>query len=206
MKNVHVITLATQPERRHRARVHLNAHRIDHEFFNGFDGPALGLATRFPYEVDCPGNGYIMDPRSVGLMLTHLTLWKIGREIHGYKGVGHMTIFEDDVEFVPGWRDRYALAMATMPDDWDMIFLGSCNCADKPKTEVGGGVFRILAGGPMCTHAYMIRAKALPKLIENHSRIWAPIDLALIFDSFPNLNVYTILPRLAKQHGEEISE
>lgn len=146
-----------------------------------------------------------MDPKSVGLMLTHLTLWKIGREILGVYANSHMTIMEDDVEFVPGWRDRYNTVMETMPDDWDMIFLGSCNCADKPKEEVTPGVFRISGGGPQCTHAYMVRGKALPKLIENHVKIWAPVDLALIFDSFPKLNVYTILPRLAGQHGGEIA-
>ncbi len=206
MKNVHVITLPSQPERRRRTLFHLNSQKIKHEFFNGFDGPALGLTTVFPYEVDSPGSGYIMHSKSVGLVLSHLTLWKIGKDILGISPSSHITVMEDDVEFIPGWRDRYNTAMEKMPDDWDMIFIGSCNCADKPKEEIGGGVFKVLEGGPQCCHAYMVRGRALAKLIDSFERIWAPVDLALIFDAFPKLNVYTILPRLAGQHGEEIGE
>lgn len=195
------ITLDETPERTWRLNCHLIEQGIPATMFQGINAAAMGLTTVNPYtyEVDGPGSGYIMPQKHVGLSLTHWLLW---RKLVAYERDKDWssTILEDDAEFVPGWREK--LAAITPPDDWDMILIGSCNCGDKPKEEVSPGLFKVHQ--PQCTHAYIVRHRALPTLIECGRKIWAPIDLSLIFGAYEKLNVFCVLPRICGQHGQDI--
>lgn len=211
LPHAHCITLDETPDRTRRLQCHLAEQRISYSLFQGINAAAHGLTTVNPYEVDDPGSGYIMPQKHVGLCLSHWLLWR-GLEPMRRVGVcrdGHTTsgeleaslILEDDAEFLPDWRE--SLDAIIPPDDWDMILIGSCNCGDKPKEEVWPGLFKVHQ--PQCTHAYIVRHRALPTLIECGRKIWAPIDLSLIFGAYEKLNVYTVLPRIAQQHGQEIA-
>lgn len=209
LPHAHCITLEETPERTKRLSDHLDTESISFSLFDGINAEAMGLTTVHPYEVDGPGSGYIMPQKHTGLAMSHWLLWRweFGlNEVSKRCGLFptehelNFTVLEDDAEFVPGWRD--ALHAITPPEDWDMILIGSCNCGDKPKGEVSPGLFKVHQ--PQCTHAYIVRHRALKTLIECGRKIWAPIDLALIFGAYTKLNVYTCLPRLVTQHGQEI--
>ena len=197
-----VITLRETPERTQRCLSHLAEQGVTPRLFWGINALNWGLKTEHPYEVDAPGSGYIMPQKHVGLHLSHYMLW---RALEYVPESMHL-IVEDDVVFRDGWRETLNKALADVPDDWDMLFVGSCNCDCLDKEEVAQNIFKIKFGGPMCTHCYIVRPKALQTLAATQEKSWAPIDLALIFRSFGNLNVYTVLPRLADQHGQLISE
>jgi hypothetical protein len=109
---------------------------------------------------------------------------------------------EDDAEFIPQWPEVYRRAVPFLPPDYDLLFIGSCCCQYAPKTEIGGGLWDVKY--PMCGHAIQIRKKALPKLLEAHQHIWAPLDIAMAYDSMPHLKVYTILPRMVSQRNTTI--
>lgn len=195
----HCITLDSTPERTARLKAHLDSEQIIHRLFTGVNAAEMGLTTINAYEVDGPGNGYIMPQKHTGLCLSHWLLWRDIRNNYSESQDAHLVV-EDDVEFLAGWHDT--LDAIVPPEDWDMILIGSCNCMDKERKEVSPGLFKVHQ--PQCTHAYLVRSKALSVLIEEQKKIWAPIDLALIFGAYNNLNVYTVLPRICGQHNQEI--
>lgn len=197
LPNCHAITLSETPERTARLRHHMMANGIAWTPFEGINAAVWGLTTLLPYEVDTPGSGYIMEQKHVGLHLSHYLLWRKFQD----SSEQTLTVMEDDVAFVDGWQDQYVTARNNLPEDWDMLFLGSGNTFDKPKEQVSENIWRVK--WPQCTHLYCVNRKALPTLLNTQKRSWAPIDLALIFNSFPHLNVYTVLPRLAYQYGQE---
>lgn len=194
------ITLPELPERLAEANKHFLEMGVDCEPFHGINAMKFGLMTSHVYDVDHPHSGDRINAKHVGLHLSHYMLWTTLSFLHG----DFFMVLEDDVNFAADWRKRMATAVASAPDNWDMIFLGSCNCAHKPQTKVGEDLFII--NWPQCTHCYLVRQKALKVLLETQRDSWAPIDLALIFRSFPRLNVYTVLPRIADQRGQQLGE
>lgn len=176
---------------------HLAAEGIQWQRFYGPDHVITGLVTTHTYEVDHPGSKYVIHPRGVGGALAQYMAW----QVCFYLGRESYLILEDDAQFLPGWRTR--LDSIVPPDDWDMILIGSCNCGGKQSPCVSPGLYDVRY--PHCTHAYIVRNKALPVLLERMQKIWAPIDLALGFNAYPFLHVYTVLPRLVEQRGTYIN-
>lgn len=164
------------------------------------DAVAAGLTTTHTYDIDHPGSGYVMPVKHTGLMVSHWLVWQLALQA----GEEITSVMEDDVELAEDWLPRMHDALARVPEDWDILLLGSCNALDKPKRHISGCVWEVKY--PQCTHWYLVRQKALGELIARHQKIWAPIDLALYHDSYPHLKVYTVIPRLARQHNQEIAE
>ncbi len=108
-------------------------------------------------------------------------------------------VLEYDARMTDGWEARYRQVMNELPDDWDVLFLGSCCARDKPTKRVSDNIYEVRY--PMCGHALMYRKKALPVLLQEHQKLWAPLDIALMHGAFPKLRVYTVLPPLVVQHG-----
>jgi hypothetical protein len=106
---------------------------------------------------------------------------------------------EYDVRLPHDWKDTYQLAMAHLPEDWDIFFLGSCCCKGRNTSLIGGNVYKVEY--PLCGHAIMYRKKALPTLLKNHQKINMPLDIALFYMTLPYLNVYTALPPIIVQAG-----
>ena len=196
----HVITLRETPDRTQAAIAHLNERAHPFELFFGVNAEKWGLTTTNPYEIDTPGSGYIMPRKHVGLHLSHWILWQIFLR----SPETCFSVMEDDVQLASDWKPRLESVEAHLPADWDICLLGHCNALNKPMEHVKASVWRVAY--PQCTHWYLVNRKALPFLIESQERAWAPIDLSLIFRSYPNLNVYTAVPRLASQFGMDLSE
>lgn len=192
--NVHLLTLQGS-SRVADTEALLTKDCIALERFYGVNAAKMGLTTIHPYEIDHPGSNYIMPSKHVGMHLSHFLLWRHLKEYHSEPVY---TVFEDDVRMVSGWQERFITSINSVPDDWDMLFLGSCCTDGKPSSHVLGNVHKVYY--PLCTHAYMVSRKALPVLLETQEKSWAPIDLALNFNSFPMLKVYTVLPRIADQY------
>ena len=142
-----------------------------------------------------------MPQKHVGLHLSHWILWNL---FAAYPDGDSFSVMEDDVHLAPDWKPRVEHVEACLPADWDICLLGHCNAADKPSAHVNGPLFKVAY--PQCTHWYLVRRKALHTLIETQRKAWAPIDLSLIFGSYPQLNVYTVVPRLAQQFGIQLAE
>jgi GR25 family glycosyltransferase involved in LPS biosynthesis len=107
-------------------------------------------------------------------------------------------VLEDDILFRPHWRETVERALTKLPENWDLLYPGSCCAHGKISREYDSNLFE---GMPLCTHCYIVRKKALKTLIETNEAIYAPIDLQMYFNSRQHLNCFTIFPRVADQEG-----
>ena len=192
-----VITLKRAASRFDFEHKHLESVGVVAEPFYGLDCMITGLETTHKYEVDNPG--YKMGPKQVSMQLSHYMLWKM----MAYQPDESFWVLEDDAQFASDWKMHYDEACSALPAQWDLVWLGSCCCSDKPTQHVAKNLFTVQ--WPMCTHAYQVRKKALPVILEGMEKIWAPLDIAFNYDVMPKLNTYTILPRLAAQWNTTIA-
>lgn len=158
------------------------------------NGDVFGLQTSREYTLDGPPfNGYRVPPKVVGIFLSHYTAWMACSLMDD----DHFFIMEDDALFCTGWKERLDQVMKDVPPDFDMLYVGSCCCKDKPTEQVKGEVF--VVEWPLCLHAYIIARKALPIFIRTQRNCYAPIDVALAIHTLPYMKAYTVLPRIVSQ-------
>jgi len=198
------ITLPENPERTDGARKHFADMGVpDVEFVAGICAKTFGLFTTHPYLQDDPKRGgSIIPQRQVGCMLSHYMLWS-ALALQPDDRDDSFLVLEDDAEFPVDWEARTVEALNDAPKDADMLYLGSCCTADKPKAQVKGDVWEVK--WPLATHAYVVWKKALPVLLATQRDVYAPVDLSLYFKTLPLLRVYTVLPRIVSQRGTELS-
>lgn len=184
------------PAREARARKHFITKGVSVRFFQGLHGVTSGLETDHMYARDsAPWN---IGSAQAALCVSHYMLWSALNLLPD----SHFMVIEDDVFFPEGWRGRLEAALRDVPQDFDMLYAGSCCCAGRESKQVAGEVFDVRY--PLCTHAYIVAKKALPVLISTQRRVYAKIDLALYFESLPKLKVYTVLPRIFEQEGTKL--
>jgi GR25 family glycosyltransferase involved in LPS biosynthesis len=193
--NVHVITLSETPERTRGIVDHLDGIGLRHRLIRGVNAAKWGLTTTHAYLLSGLKHDCIVEQKHVGLHLSHYMAWTM----MAYSGAEEMTILEDDCRFEIGWKSDYTEARRALPDDWDILLLGSAHTQYRNKAHVGLNLWE--CWWPLCTHAYIVRKKALPVLIESMEMVFSPVDLALAARAYPRLNVFTILPRIAYQEG-----
>ena len=171
----------------------------DVNLFEGFDNVnKWSLETNHTYEIDQPGTGYKIVRELVGIVMAHWILW---RSLEAFGKDDYYHIMEDDVRLKENWRHDMERAMTHLPDDWDLLYTGSCCKKPEAETHVAENLYR---GAGLCTHWYTVRHKALKTLIETNSAAWGPVDIQMQVASAPKLKTYTILPRLADQEGRNI--
>lgn len=193
--NFYCINVASATERWKQVSARFAAEGISVTRFNGWDNSIAGLVPTHCYEVDDPGSGFRMGWREVGPCISHWMLWNY----LSTRNEDSFFVFEDDVIFTPGWKEKWELDLIVLPTDWDLFYVGHCCFEGWPSTKISETIYR--AKIVHCTHAYMVRAKALPVLLEKCQKVWAPIDLSLVFQALPHLNVFARVPRLMEQEG-----
>ena len=189
----------TQAERWKAEEEHLQAVGVPYKPFCGIDGRVSGLTTAHTFEVNCPGAGECIGIPTVSLYLSHYMLWKVLE----YQEGDYFLILEDDCRFEADWRPRLDAAWAILPDDWDVLFLGSGGNNALRRNMVGrhSNLFRQTA---MCLHCYMVRKKALPVMLDKMMRVCSPVDIGLVHQAFQHLKVFRIQPSLAGQWQTKI--
>lgn len=195
-----VVTLQELPEKEASIQSHFRSRGLEVECFNGIHGVTSGLRTIYPYERDAPGSGWNIGVKPVATWLSFYMLWAA----LNLQSDSHFLTLEWDCKLPENWKDRAERALADTPADFDLLFLGSCCAADKPKTHVAGEVWDVRY--PVCGHCTIIAKKALPVMLRTQRKVYAPIDISLAFHTLPHLKVYTVLPRIADQFSTNIPE
>ena len=187
------IVCPEDPAREAAARAHFAERGVSPWYFPGIHAETFGLFTTHAYLLNKPkSGGEIMPPCRVGCFLSHYAAWLACSLLNE-----PVLILESDAEFSADWDLQLSDALAATPYDVDLLFVGSCNCSDKPQTQISGPIWRV--EWPMCTHAYIVWPSALPVLLRTQRDCRAPIDISLGLHAFPLLNVYTVLPRIVGQ-------
>ena len=172
---------------------HLDEIGIKWEPFIGMDNQICRLNSKDTFDFDRAGER--LETKHVAATLTHYLLWKT----MSYQPDDSFVALEFDVRFTKGWEERFRLSMSVLPDDWDMVYIGSCCCEGRESKWVGFGLYEVKY--PLCGHAIMYRKKSLETLLDVHQKINMPLDIAMYHMSLPKLKVYTILPRIVDQHA-----
>jgi GR25 family glycosyltransferase involved in LPS biosynthesis len=165
LPTIDVISLERRPGRLERTARRLDAHGLPWSWFPAVDGGWRGCKA------------------------SHTALWQ--QAVSAGKTVA---IMEDDVAFVPRFPQRLRAALAELPDDWDVVFLGGHSSAEP--TWCGRTVARVRS--VMWTHAYLARPEALAYSLDAVREIDAPLDYAWAGRMAP-LRVYRAWPWLVGQ-------
>ncbi len=166
---------------------------IKWEPFIGFDNQICKLEPVLTFDFDRAGDK--IGVKHIAATLTHWAAWKV----MSYQPDDSFVILEYDVRMVDDWQDKFHQAMSVLPEDWDLVYLGSCCCKGRNTSLIGNNLYKVEY--PLCGHAIMYRKKSLETLLDVHQRINAPLDIAMLTMSLPKLNVYTVLPPICVQHN-----
>jgi Glycosyltransferase family 25 (LPS biosynthesis protein) len=178
-----------------RARAHFEERDLHVEFYWGIDVPRSGLVVTKPFEED-ENKKIIMSQRRAGTWVSHRALWAACLLLPDEP----VLLMEDDAIFPKDWKSRLEEAFHHTPEDWEMLFIGSCCTWWRPKTCISGPVYEVK--WPLCLHAYFVRRhKVLDHLIRTQDACgcYAPADIAVADHSLSTLRVYTVLPRIVEQ-------
>jgi len=195
-----VITLRRSSSRERLASLedHLKTRGItDWTPYYGVDAKAFGLDTRMTYDVDNPGSNFKIGTSVIGCTMSHWSLWTLLEFLREHRGeTDPVMILEDDARFQFNAMEKIEQAMKDLPENWDMLFPGSCCAEPHIKSTVRPGLVECW---PLCTHCYIVNPRSLRRLIISNSMVWAPIDIQMTFTSFPMMKVFAILPRVVDQ-------
>jgi GR25 family glycosyltransferase involved in LPS biosynthesis len=180
----------------------LDEQGIKWERFDGMDNKICKLQAVDTFDVDRAGER--LEVKHVAATLTHYLLWQTMK----YQSDESFVALEFDVRFVENWQVKFDIAMRDLPDDWDLVYLGSCCCKGRETYPVQTlfpdtlNLFDVRY--PLCGHAIMYRKKCLETLLTIHQKINMPLDIAMFNLSLPLLRCYTILPSIIEQHNTEL--
>ena len=118
----------------------------------------------------------------------------------------HFLKLECDANFIPAWKHHFEENIKYVPEDFDILYIGSCCLQDKLKKPIGGSVYQLdsSTGMPNCGHAYIIAQKCIDYVIETQRDCYAPSDLTLAFHTLPQLKVFAMFPHLANQRDNNL--
>ena len=102
-------------------------------------------------------------------------------------------IFEDDALFVDDFENKLNTAMAHLPDDWDMLYLGAHILKAEEHND-----YWLKSYGCSSTHAYAIRGRIKDKVINALKSHDGHSDRA-ISEIHPEINAYIVKSTLIWQ-------
>jgi hypothetical protein len=149
-EKVVVINLARRTDRLESITKQLNAHNIEFELFEAVDGQELGVTG------------------VAACAMSHRAV------IEKYKDCQSLFIFEDDAEFDGDFNAKFDDFMSKLPDDWQMLYLGSW-----PYSIIDIGIEGVRkTEGNILTHAYGAKREIFQDLIDASYDSVNPLDVA----------------------------
>lgn len=209
----YVINMDRRPDRR---KAFLEAHlelRGKVRRHCGYDGLSLHLTPKLA-ELFKP-NDFFWKKAVMGCALSHLKLWTM--LLHEPHEIENYLILEDDVRFLPGWKEAWQGVYPNLPEDWECIYLGGVLPPNKagfktimePVLECPGlsriapntlfGQDKPVRQFHFCTYSYVLSRKGAKRLVEAiglKGGIWTSADHVL-FNSLDKENVYVLDPLVA---------
>lgn len=165
--------------------------------FYGLNAADSGLSTKWPYQLDEPGTDYRIADKHVAMVLGHYMIWQHAH----HAGFERVAIMEDDVRLREGWRPIVESAVNALPPTWGLFYAGSCSVGALIR-QVVGPLWQVQSA--QCTHFYMVSKAALPVLLRECEKIFAPVDIAVKLAAIGRLESYALLPRVADQFGQPL--
>lgn len=202
---VFVINLDEQPHRLLKITQHLQSHGTDFQRVSALrdtDVRHTSLVSRVCEAVCSDG--------MIGCHASHALCWSAMMQ----HDLANALILEDDARLTDDAMQLLPLALADLPDDWDVVFLG-CFACDNPnivermldKNPRQGGTVGpnlIIPDMVLGTHAYAVSNKGAKKLLELLLPIRYHVDW-MINSHKQQLAIYSVYPSIAYQDGSSDS-
>jgi GR25 family glycosyltransferase involved in LPS biosynthesis len=177
-ENTFVISLPHRIDRRLHIEQELSKLPIEYSFCDAING----------HELDYSGP---LLKGEIGIKQTHDQLLKTAKEQH----YNSMFIFEDDVELSDDAIEQIKMALADLPADVDMFYLGASH-HQRPR-HIAGNIYKV--SFTFTAHALYINKTAfdiLERFIYAHPH--HPLDVCYAYAQ-SKLNAYAVYPHLAWQ-------
>ncbi len=198
-------------ERWKKGKAHLEEQGIDDIFhLCGIHGEAFGVAGTHIYLADGrPEEKFYIGSGKVAGNLTQYMSFVVMDALD----YTHFWSIEDDLRLPENWRERMEAALRDVPEDFDVLFMGSCCTQGKEATHIKGDIYHYPYRGeekkfwyPQCSHSLLFAKKCIPYLIQTNRDVANPSDVSLVISSFPKLNIYAVHPRIGEQEGTFLPE
>jgi GR25 family glycosyltransferase involved in LPS biosynthesis len=171
-----VINLDRRPDRMVKLGPQLDELGIKYDRFSAHDANELGIK---PY---------------VAGTWSHTTVWSRYRQIYGNIKI---LVLEDDALFCEDFNEKFAETMKTLPEDWDIFYLGALLDKTTGKVEKINDHWarQIISTG---TQAYCINPKRLERFYEEvKDKEWyIDVELRVLSEQY---NAYIAQPNLVTQ-------
>uniref|UniRef100_A0A6C0DTC8 Glycosyl transferase family 25 domain-containing protein n=1 Tax=viral metagenome TaxID=1070528 RepID=A0A6C0DTC8_9ZZZZ len=132
----------------------------------------------------------------VGCWLSHKRLLKHLNTLNVGPDFGHL-ICEDDIVVPTDFISKWNTTRQHVPCDWDVVYIG----AGGPLGDrINESVLRWKSEAKLAnlgTWCYLVRHRALPKILEKMRYMFAPVDVQY-YRTFGDLKVYIMEPSLLK--------
>lgn len=188
-----VVVVPELPQRTAFIQEHFKQVGVEAEEFNGVSARESGLVTTHTYDLDNPGTNHRIGAKGTATWMSFYMLWSALNLLPEQ----YFLTLEWDAKFDIDWLAKAAQALRDVPADFDLLYLGSCCCGEKPTRHIKGDVYEVQY--PMCGHATIVAKKALPIMLETQRKVYAPLDISLALHTLPLLKQYVVLPRIVSQ-------
>eukprot|EP00892_Ulva_mutabilis_P009519 jgi/Ulvmu1/693/UM010_0065.1 len=139
----------------------------------------------------------VLTAGEVACYASHRAVW---RDAAARDATGPLLVLEDDVDPEAGFVAAVRGALARLPQEWDVLWVGSCyeeTLQAAAPEKVAHRLYR--AKGPMCTHAYLLRSSAAAAALLRHAGNmtdpWAAVDHAMLRAvRTSGMHAYVMLP------------
>jgi hypothetical protein len=135
----------------------------------------------------------------IGCYLSHKKLMEFLTAQKVDDDSGHL-ILEDDVEIAADTLEQWIKAAPSLDKNWDIFFFG---IHDPVLGDVKNGIAKVKSIQSL--HAYMVRHKSIPKILEKIKIMYDPIDEIIRWNS-DTLNLYAIQPFTITQRKNYMSD
>lgn len=193
---IYFINLKRRRNRRLRLNFYLDVLGIEGTIVDAVDGRNLSKediqrygVKKFPKYSD-PYRARDLTMGEVGCFLSHYHIWQ-DIATNGYERV---LIFEDDVRFEIGFKEKLSMAMkevdvAGLTNSWDLIYLGRKAMDRDNERQVDGTQHLVWPGYTYWMMGYALSKKGAKKLVAQQplTRL-VPTDefVPIMFDQHPN--------------------
>ena len=189
------LTVKANPWRNEAVEQRFKEAGLDVERFDGIHGQTVGIIPyNTVYDVE-KEHSYRINQGKLSITISKLLVWQHALDV--VPDDEPVIIFENDVTFVPNFKEELAKTIAALPADWQVCHLGHLCTDKKPRTIINDRIHEV--HWPLACHAVMWKKSALRLAIDvfKSSDYGTPSDIILQHKVFPKLRHYCAVPAIA---------
>ncbi len=187
---VFCINLKKRPQRLESAKAEFEKHGITVEFIEAVDGKELDDLDGFSENL-VSADGQKVTRGDLGCTLSHLKVAQIAKE----RNLANYFVFEDDVELVDDFNEKFAAYIQQVPGDWYMLYLGANH--DSGYHLVTPNLVQMIKS--FTTHAMGVNNTNFDAVIDMLSLKNDKVDILLSVLHGRGKKCFCFLPNLAMQ-------